>query len=176
MDRHGFIRDKLDIQILILFILSRLESGVELDVLADLALCDDGISYFDFQECIISLTDTAHIAQTDGRYVITEKGARNGTLTENSLPYAIRKRAEERTAALSHIQRRNALVNASVTPKKDGNGSVVRLSFGDGLGELLSIDLYAASETQGDHMADKFLKNAEEIYAKIVALLTEDCR
>ena len=50
MERFGFIHDKLDIKILILFVLRRLPDYVQGDTLAELVLCDDGISYFDYTE------------------------------------------------------------------------------------------------------------------------------
>ena len=47
MERFGFIHEKLDIKILILFILSRLPGEVPPEVLGELCQCDDGIGYFD---------------------------------------------------------------------------------------------------------------------------------
>ena len=43
-NRFGFIREKLDIKILILFILKRLTAPVDFDKLSELTMCDDGIS------------------------------------------------------------------------------------------------------------------------------------
>ena len=51
-ERFGFIHDKLDIKILILFILQRLYAPISMDTLAELTLCDDGISYFDEKDDI----------------------------------------------------------------------------------------------------------------------------
>ena len=47
--------DKLDIKFLILYIASRLIEPVGIDVLTDLALCDDGVDYFSFSECLNEL-------------------------------------------------------------------------------------------------------------------------
>ena len=46
----GFIHEKLEIKVLILFILRRLPEPILLDDLIELAMCDDGISYFEFME------------------------------------------------------------------------------------------------------------------------------
>ena len=46
MARLGFIHEKLDIKILILFILRRLPGEVEPETLCTLCPCDGGIDYF----------------------------------------------------------------------------------------------------------------------------------
>ncbi|MCL2828624.1 MAG: DUF4364 family protein [Oscillospiraceae bacterium] len=172
MKRFGFIHDKLDIKILTLFVLNRLGSAVDLDTLTELVLCDDGISYFDFSECVAELQKTDHIRAENGLFHITEKGIKNGQITENSIPYTVRRMAEEKAAALSRIQQRNALVKAEVTPRENG-GFTVHLSLDDGLGEVLSMELYTATEPHATAMTARFSKQAEEVYGKILALLAE---
>ena len=46
MGRTGFIRDQLDIRILALYLMSRVAAPVDFVTLADLAFCDDGVTYF----------------------------------------------------------------------------------------------------------------------------------
>ena len=87
MDRFGFIHDKLDIKILILYILRRLPDRVDENTLADLVLCDDGISYFDYTDCIADLVANDHVTEEDSYYRITEKGSKNCEMIESSLPY-----------------------------------------------------------------------------------------
>ena len=172
MERLGFIHGKLDIKMLILFVLGRLESAIDHDTLTELVLCDDGISYFDLSECVAELVQTDHIREENGLFAITEKGIKNGKITENSLPYSVRRKAEEKTAALAHIQRRNAMVKADIHPREDG-GFTVSLSLADGLGELLSMELYTAGQSQADAITEAFSKGAETLYGQIMALLTE---
>ena len=47
MDRLGFIHEKFDIKILILFVLRRLPAPVSFEELSELVLIDDGFDYFD---------------------------------------------------------------------------------------------------------------------------------
>ena len=58
---RGFIHEKLDIKILILFVLRRLPGTVEPETLQELCQCDDGISYFDYSDCLNELVETGHI-------------------------------------------------------------------------------------------------------------------
>jgi len=170
--RFGFIHDKLDIKILTLFALGKLDYAVDLDTLTELVLCDDGISYFDFSECVAELQKTDHIRGSNGLFHITEKGIKNGQITENSIPYTVRRMVEEKAAALARVLQRNALVKAEVTPRESG-GFTVCLSLNDGLGEVLSMELYTATESHAAAMTARFSDQAEEIYGKIMALLTE---
>ena len=74
MEGLGFIHEKLDIKILILYILNHLPAAVDAQTLSDLVFCDNGIGYFDYSDCLAELVDTAHITEEGGKYRITEKG------------------------------------------------------------------------------------------------------
>ena len=64
-ERFGFIHEKLDIKLLILFVLRRLPAPIDAERLADLVLIDGGIGYFDYKECLAELVNTAQIAETE---------------------------------------------------------------------------------------------------------------
>ena len=73
---------------MILYIASRLIEPVGIDVLTDLALCDDGVDYFSFSECLNELVDSEHMKRTeDGLYCATPRGIRNSEVCESSIPY-----------------------------------------------------------------------------------------
>ena len=105
--RYGFIHEKLDIKILILFVLRRLPAPVDIDMLADAVICDGGISYFDFADCLAELVETDHVTESDGKYLITDKGITNSQITESSLPFTVRVVAEKNASQLSTILSRD---------------------------------------------------------------------
>ena len=87
----GFIQDKLEIKFLILYIAARIIEPIPFDLVLDLAMCDEGVDYFDFSECLRDLVKTEHLTvSNDGMYTITEKGMRNSQICESSLPYSVR--------------------------------------------------------------------------------------
>ena len=65
MAGYGFIRDKLDIKFLILYIAARVIEPIPFDTVLDLTLCDDAIDYFDFSECLQDLVKTEHLALSE---------------------------------------------------------------------------------------------------------------
>ena len=173
MSRFGFIREKLDIKILILFILQRLPEAVSGSTLADLTLWDDGISYFDYVECLNELIETGHVAEADNKYRITEKGIRNGSAIESSLPYSVRSKAERAALSVAAVMRRNSMIKTSHEPLPEG-GCAVELCLADGMGEIISMRLLAAGEEQAKKIEATFRKDAEGVYNHIIDYLLND--
>ena len=169
----GFIHEKLDIKILILFILRRLSEPIPIGTLTELTMCDDGIVYFDFMECVSELVSTDHIRFENKKYSITKKGERNGEITENSLPYSVRMLVENSTFKLRSKQSRSSLIETSHTTKPDGGFSVA-LSLSDGVGVIASMELFASSEHYAQALEDGFRKNAENTYNAIIGTILSE--
>ena len=86
MDQLGFIHDKLDIKILILFVLRRLPAPVDPETLLELCQVDGGIGYFDYSDCISELLQSGHMTEDEDGFQITDKGVRNADAVESSSP------------------------------------------------------------------------------------------
>ena len=172
MENVGFIRDKLDIKILILFILEKLPRPVEAVTLSDLALFDGGFTWFDYTDCLAELIKTEHVEEKDGRYAITEKGRRNVNTVSSSLPYTVRAKAERLTAPVAAMMRRSSMIETAVEDGPKG-GKSVSLRLSDGVGEIVSMRLAVPDETQAKAMEKRFRADAEDIYNQVIQLLTE---
>ena len=172
LKNYGFIREKLEIKILILFIMRRLPEPISLELLAEITMCEDGISYFDFIECVEDLVKTEHVLHEDDKYSITDKGTRNGEITENSLPYTVRAYVEKTTFRHRGLQNRNEMIHTSHATNADGNCTVA-LALSDGIGDVVSIGLFAVSEQQAIALENGFRKNAESVYNKLIEMLLE---
>ena len=170
MDRLGFIHEKLDIKILILFILRRLPGAVDPNYLSDLCReCDNAIGYFDYSDCLSELLETGHIREGEEGYAITEKGARNADAVETSLPYSVRSKALKLLEPIAEELRRQAMITARHSSQDDG--CFVELAMSDGAGEIVHLKLLIANEDQARRIEKRFRKNAESIYHQIVELL-----
>ena len=171
MDRLGFIHEKLDIKILILFILRRLPGTVERDMLSDFTQCDGGVGYFDFSDCLSELVDTGLVTESPEGYRITEKGAQAGETVESSLPYSVRKKAEKLLAPEAERLRRLAMLTAE--HEVTDNGCFVTLAMDDGKGEIIRMRLLCSGEEQAKRIEEGFKRSAEEIYGKIIVMLDD---
>ena len=174
MDNHfGFIRDKLDIKILLLYILDKLPGPVEAVVLSELALFDGGFTWFDYTDCLSELVETGQVAEEDGRYEITEKGRRNVGYVGTSIPYSVRAKADRLTAPVASRMRRESQIETAVEEHEDGSASV-SLRLADGVGEVVSLRLAVPDRDTADAVAKRFRKNAEKISNRIIELLAEE--
>jgi len=173
MSNFGFIHDKLDIKILILYILEKLPLPAEPTLLSDLTLFDGGFTWFDYTDCLAELIKTGHVTDKDGKYEITEKGRRNVNTVASSLPYTVRAKADRLTAPVAASMRRSSMIETYAEPGvKDGLTVSLRLS--DGIGEIISMRLAVPNEEQSEKIQARFRDHAEELYNKIILLLTED--
>jgi len=167
---YGFFYEKLDVKILILFILRRLPKPVTYEALTELTCSGDGISYFDYSECILELIKTGHVRVKDEKYSATEKGMRNGEILEDNLPFTMRMHAEDATAALLASINRNAMIKTSHLPNQD-SGCTVSLALSDGIGDIMSMELFAANEQQAAGLEKGFRESAESIYNAVIKMI-----
>lgn len=173
MDRLGFIHEKFDIKLLILYILRMLPAGITLQELSSLVMIDDGFGYFDFTECLSELVETGHVAQTGEIYEITPLGATHGEAAETSIPYSVRSKAQTVSKPVIDRMKRDGLIAAGHEQLKKG-GFAVKLSLADDMGKLMTLSMLCPDEEQSKAMEKHFRANAEEIYEKILQLLTPE--
>ena len=169
----GFIRDKLEIKFLILYIAARVSEPLPLEVMQELTMCDDGIDYFDFSECLNDLVQTEHLRLTEeGRYAITPKGLKNSAICESSLPYSVRMHCDENLVRVNDAIRRQAQVQADVSDNEDGT-CTLHLRLDDVGTPLLQLELLTPSRPQAAAMAHRFQSDPTALYYHIVTLLTK---
>ena len=171
MDRLGFIHEKLDIKILILFILRRLPAPVTFEVLSDLVMIDEGFDYFEYSQCLAELVQTGHVEQNENKYKITTIGAENVDTVESGIPYSVRAKAERKAQPLISRMKRDNQIVASHEIQSNGLPKV-QLSLSDGLGSILSLSILASDEEQAKSIEKYFRSDAENVYHKIIKLLT----
>ena len=173
MDHHGFIHEKLDIKLLILFILSRLPAPVDRGTLDELCQsCDNGVGYFDYSDCLAELIATGHVVGEDEEYSATDKGKRDGSTVESSLPFSVRSRALTLIAPDEERLARAAMIRAESSVGADG--CRVSLGMSDGKGEIISLELLCSGEEQAKRIKKNFRRGAEGYYTKIVSMLSGD--
>ena len=171
MERFGFIHEKLDIKILILFVLRRLPLETSAEALAELVLCDGGIGYFDFADCLSQLVASGQVEEpAPNHYRIAERGARNADILEDSLPFSVRARAERGIAPVAAAMRRDAMIKTSHRMNKDG--CWVELSMSDGFGDIINLRLLCAGESQATILEKNFRAGAEDFYNHVIERLS----
>ena len=167
----GFIHDKLEIKFLILYITARVIEPIPFDTVWDLAMCDEGVDYFDFAECLSDLVRTEHLTlSADGLYAITDKGLRNSRICESSLPYSVRLRTDKNVAEYNRRLLRRNQVQSQVTARENGS-YVVELRLRDDVDSILHLELTAATEAMARDLADRFRQDPEGVYTRLLSAL-----
>ena len=167
----GFIHDKLEIKLLILYVLRRLPAEIDAEKLAELVLIDGGIGYFDYKDCLAELVQTAQVEEGEDGYRVTAKGSHNGEILETGLPYSVRSKAERTLAPVAEEMRRSAMIlaNHEVGP----GGVTVYLAVNDGVGSIFDLKILAADEAQAKRIEKNFKRNAEGYYNRFITELSE---
>ena len=174
MQRLGFIHDMLDVKVLILFVMARVNYPATSQQIYELCYQDDCVSYFDVCAAIPQLVKSGHLAEKEGSlYEITEKGRADGALTQDSIAYTVRCRAENEVNRFNRQIRRSSFVKTQVIPRESGDFSV-ELSLDDETGSLMRMELAAPNQRQAIRLERLFKKKAEIIYNMTMAELLDD--
>lgn len=171
MANPGFLQDKLDIKMLELYILARAAGPMDPDQLAELALSNEEVSYFDFAESTAELVERGNIVLEKEGYVITEKGRVNAAACESSLPYSVRRHSDEALAPVNAALRRKAQVRGEKRENPDGSVTA-RMLLNDDNGNLLTLELLCPSAEQADRLIAAFRERPEKLYNTILLTLS----
>ena len=173
MQRLGFIHDMLDVKVLILFVMARVSYPVTTGEIYELCYQDDCLSYFDVCTAIPEMVKSGHLKEEGEKYVITEKGKADGSLTEDSIAFTVKQRAENAVAKYNRQIRRSSFVKTQVIPRESGDYSVI-MALDDEMGNLMTLELVAPNQRQAVRLGKLFEKKAEMIYNLTMAELLDD--
>lgn len=173
MARLGFIHDMLDVKVLILFVTARVGYPVTAQQIYELCYQDDCLSYFDVCTAIPQMVSSGHLKELPGeQYEITDKGRADGALTEDSIAYTVRCKAENAVARFNRQVRRSSFVRTQVIPRGEGDFNVV-MALDDEQGNLMTLTLTAPNQRQAVRLSQFFEKKAELIYNMTMAELLD---
>ena len=174
MQRLGFIHDMLDVKVLILFVMARVSYPVDIQQIYELSYQDDCLSYFDVCTAVPEMVKSGHLKEVEeSNYVITEKGKADGALTEDSIAFTVKQRAENAVARFNRQIRRSSFVKTQVIPRENGDYSVL-MSLDDEVGNLMTLELMAPNQRQAVRLCRLFEKKAEAVYNLTMTELLDD--
>ena len=164
----------LDVKVLILFVMARVSYPVNTQEIYELCYQDDCLSYFDVCTAIPEMVKSGHLKELEEeKYEITEKGKADGALTEDSIAFTVKQRAENAVARFNRQIRRSSFVKTHVLPRDNGDFSVV-MSLDDEFGNLMTLELVAPDQRQAVRLGRLFEKKAEILYNLTMAELLDE--
>ena len=174
MQRLGFIHDMMDVKVLILFVMTRVNYPVNVQQIYELCYQDECLSYFDVCTAIPEMVKSLHLRPLeDDCYEITEKGKADGALTQDSIAFSVRQRAENAVARFNRQIRRSSFVKTQILPRENGDFSVI-MALDDEMGNLMTLELMAPDQRQAVRLSKLYEKKAELIYNMTMTALLDD--
>lgn len=174
MEPYGFIHDILDVKLLILFVMSRVEEPVTAQTIYELCYQDDRLSYFDVQQAIPQMVKSGHLKQEeDGRYTITDKGREAEEITRDEIAFPVMQRAKTAVERLNSAAKRERFLRTEIKKKENGEYSVL-MGLDDLQGALMNLELIMPTLHQARKMEAAFRKNAEMVYQSVMVGLLEE--
>ena len=174
MQRLGFIHDMLDVKVLILFVMARVNYPVDVQQIYELSYQDDCLSYFDVCTAVPEMVNSGHLKELENNcYGITDKGKADGALTEDSIAFTVKQRAENAVSRFNRQIRRSSFVKTQIIPRESGDFSVI-MSLDDEAGNLMTLELMAPNQRQAVRLSKLFEKKAEAVYNLTMAELLDD--
>lgn len=173
MEPHGFIRDMLDVKMLILFVASLARYPMTHQKIYELCFQDDSLSYFDLSIAVPQLVESGHLAEiAEDHYVITDKGRDAEEVTEDSVAYPVRERARAAVARFNEEARRDGLVQAQIAENEHGELRA-SVTLRDETGELMTLSLPAQSQQQARMLEKSLRARADRVYQAVMGVLLE---
>ena len=174
MQRLGFIHDMLDVKVLILFVAARSSYPMTTQEIYELCYQDECLSYFDVCTAVPEMVSTGHLQEIEGeRYEITDKGRETAALTEDSIAYTVKQRAENAVARFNRQLRRSSFVRTQTIARENGDYSVI-MSLDDESGNLMTLELMAPNQRQAVRLSRLFEQKAEDTYNLVMTVLLDD--
>ena len=174
MQRLGFIHDMLDVKVLILFVMARIGYPVTMQQIYELCYQDDCLSYFDVFTAVPEMVTSGHLMELgEDTYGITEKGKADGALTEDSIAFTVKCRAENAVSRFNRQIRRSSFVKTQIIPRESGDFSVI-MALDDEVGNLRPLELRAPDQRQAGRLGKLFEKKAEAVYNLTMAELLDE--
>ena len=174
MQRLGFIHDMMDVKVLILFVTARSNYPMTCQEIYELCYQDDCLSYFDVCTAIPEMVNSGHLKALEAdRYEITEKGRQDGALTEDSIAFTVKLKAENAVSRFNRQLRRSSFVKTQVIPRESGDYSVI-MALDDEAGNLMTLELLAPDQRQAVRLSKLFEKKAEAVYSLTMAELLDE--
>ena len=171
MGERGFIRDMLDVKVLILFVAAKAKYPLTLQKIYELCYQDDRLSYFDVSIAIPQMVESGHLEKLgEDSYVITEKGREQEEVTRDSIAFPVMQRAQAAVDKFNVQTRRGEFVRSELE-EQAGGSCTVKMYLDDDIGNLMKLELTAPSKTQGRALQRAFERQAESIYNSIMKQL-----
>lgn len=163
-------------KLLVLYILNKIGKPINQKALLELISAITELNYFYFQQFLLDLIENNYVITYDKddevMYNITPEGKRAIELTADMIPGILKLQVDNNLKEnLDSIEDKYS-VSSDYTPI-DENHFTVKCKIVENNNIMFETQIYTGSKEQAKTIVDNWNNNAEEIYPKILELLTK---
>ena len=164
-------------KVLILYVLEKANKALTNDVLYKIVLAAVNMNYFYFQQFMLDLINVGYIysfqKEDQTLYTITDSGRRTLDLTLDLLPGIIKLQADTNLKPILDSSEEEQSIVAEYTPLSENHYTII-CKVVDNNETVFEIKTFAGSREQAKEIVDNWQNNANEIYPKILSILTKN--
>lgn len=164
-------------KVLILYVLEKANKALTNDVLYKIVLAAVNMNYFYFQQFMLDLINVGYIysfqKEDQTLYTITDSGRRTLDLTLDLLPGIIKLQADTNLKPILDSSEEEQSIVAEYTPLSENHYTIV-CKVVDNNETVFEIKTFAGSREQAKEIVDNWQNNANDIYPKILSILTKN--
>ena len=162
-------------KVLILYVLDKAGKPLTNDVLYKIVLAAVNMNYFYFQQFLLDLINVGYIfsfqKEEQTLYSITDSGKRTLDLTLDLLPGIIKLQADTNLKPILDSSEEEQSIVAEYTPLNENHYTII-CKVVDNNETVFEIKTFAGSREQAKEIVDNWQTNADDIYPKILSILT----
>lgn len=162
-------------KVLILYVLEKANKALTNDVLYKIVLAAVNMNYFYFQQFLLDLINVGYIfsfqKEEQTLYSITDSGKRTLDLTLDLLPGIIKLQADTNLKPILDSSEEEQSIVAEYTPLSENHYTII-CKVVDNNETVFEIKTFAGSREQAKEIVDNWQTNADDIYPKILSILT----
>lgn len=164
-------------KVLILYVLEKANKALTNDVLYKIVLAAVNMNYFYFQQFMLDLINVGYIysfhKEDQTLYTITDSGKRTLDLTLDLLPGIIKLQADTNLKPILDSSEEEQSIVAEYTPLSENHYTII-CKVVDNNETVFEIKTFAGSREQAKEIVDNWQNNANDIYPKILSILTKN--
>ena len=164
-------------KVLILYLLSIINTEITQDNLFQITTSINNINYFYFKQIVTDLIESNLVAtykkDEDAVIKITSEGQKAYNLTKDVLPGIIKLKADNIFAKeLSTIEEKSSIV-AEFIPRNE-NEYIIKCKIVENNETIFEVKTYAGSRERAKRIVENWKQNATNIYPQMLNLLLQD--
>ncbi len=162
---------------LILYILDKVSKPISNDALLKLVISIDNMNYFYFQQFLLDLLENKYIINytqdNESIYELTDEGKNALSLVKDIIPGITKFRVDNTFKETLDSYKNEVSITSDFIPNSENDYSV-KCRIVESNQVLFDLQVFAGSREQAKIISDNWNQNAEEIYPKILEILTKN--